>query len=114
MVDNDATVSLAALLSHSGRRDPYPHYAELHRHGQVCRLAAEDRYDIVVHGFEAANRVMRDPIFRVMDAEYPDRRGARWRDHPALRTLLGSIFFTDGPDHLRVRRLFSSVFTPRR
>jgi cytochrome P450 len=114
MVDNDATVSLAPLLSHSGRRNPYPHYAELHRHGQVCRLAEEDRYDIVVHGFEAANKVMRDPTFRVMDAEYPDRRGARWRDHPALRTLLGSIFFTDGPDHLRVRRLFSSVFTPRR
>jgi len=49
-----------------------------------------------------------------MDSEYPDRRAAPWRDHAALRTLLSSIFFTDGPDHARVRRAFSSVFTARR
>jgi len=109
------TVSLRQLLSREGRRDPYPHYTELHRHGPVCRLAGDEfRFDIVVHGFEAANKVMRDPVFRVMDADYPDRREAAWRDHPALRTLIASIFFTDGPDHLRVRRLFSQVFTPRR
>jgi cytochrome P450 len=109
------TVSLRQLLSRDGRRDPYPHYAELHRHGPVCRLTGDEyRFDIVVHGFDAANKVMRDPTFRVMDSEYPDRRGAAWREHPALRTLLASIFFTDGPEHLRVRRLFSQVFTPRR
>jgi cytochrome P450 len=109
------TVSLKDLLSHKGRRDPYPHYAELHRHGPVCRLVGDEyRFDIVVHGFDAANKVMRDPTFRVMDSEYPDRRGAAWRAHTALRTLLASIFFTDGPEHLRVRRLFSQVFTPRR
>src|SRR5512139_2246446 len=117
MVDQTtvATVSLRPLLSHDGRRDPYPHYAELHRHGPVARLVdGEYRFDIVVHGFDAANKVMRDQTFRVMDTEYPDRRGAAWRDHMALRTLLSSIFFTDGPEHLRVRRLFSQVFTPRR
>ncbi len=109
------TVSLRPLLSRDGRRNPYPHYAELHRHGPVCRLTEDGlRFDIVVHGFEEANRVMRDPLFRVMDADYPDRREAAWRDHAALRTLIASIFFTDGPEHLRVRRLFSQVFTPRR
>ncbi|HEU5469139.1 MAG TPA: cytochrome P450 [Actinophytocola sp.] len=109
------TVSLAALLSADGRRDPYPYYAELHRHGQLCRCEdPENRFDFVVHGFDAANKVMRDPTFRVMDADYPDRRSSPWRDHPALRTLLGSIFFTDGPDHQRVRRLLRQEFTPRR
>ncbi|MFL6145684.1 MAG: cytochrome P450 [Labedaea sp.] len=109
------TVSLRELLSRDGRRNPYPHYAELHRHGPVARLTGDEfRFDIVVHGFEAANKVMRDTAFRVMDADYPDRKNAAWREHTALRTLLASIFFTDGPEHLRVRRLFSQVFTPRR
>ncbi|HET9141146.1 cytochrome P450 [Actinophytocola sp.] len=109
------TVSLGALLSADGRRDPYPYYAELHRYGQICRCEdPENRFDFVVHGFDAANKVMRDPTFHVMDADHPDRRNSPWREHPALRTLLGSIFFTDGPDHVRVRRLFSQVFTPRR
>jgi cytochrome P450 len=110
-----ATDSLKALLSRPGRRNPYPHYAELHRHGPVCRLDSHEvRFDVVVHGFDAVNKVMRDPAFRVMDADYPDRRGAAWHHHPALRTLLASIFFTDGPHHVEVRRLFSQVFTPRR
>jgi cytochrome P450 len=110
-----ATVSLADLLSRQGRRDPYPFYAELHRAGPMCLLPArQDRFDLVVHGYDAVHRVMRDPTFRVMDAEYPDRRGLHWADHPALRTLTSSIFFTDGPAHRRTRRLFSQEFTPRR
>lgn len=114
-MDTVATASLKGLLSGEGRRDPYPYYAELHRSGPICRLAGkQDRFDLVVHGFDAVSKVMRDPTFRVMDTEYPDRRGAPWPDHPALRTLTTSIFFTDGPDHVRVRRLFSQVFTARR
>jgi cytochrome P450 len=74
----------------------------------------EHPFEFVVHGFDAASQVLRDPVFRVMDSDYPDRRAAPWQDHPALRTLLTSIFFTDGPDHTRVRRVFSSVFTARR
>ena len=68
----------------------------------------------VVHGYEATSQVLRDTTYRVMDTDYPDRRSAPWAEHPALRTLLHSIFFTDGPDHTRVRRVFSSVFTARR
>ena len=109
------TVSLKPLLSEAGRRDPYPHYAALHELGPVCRVAGGDHpFDFVVHGFEATSQVLRDTTFRVMDSDYPDRRAAPWQDHPALRTLLSSIFFTDGPDHARVRRVFSSVFTARR
>jgi cytochrome P450 len=108
------TVSLKPLLSEAGRRDPFPHYARLHEAGTVCRVAGDEQFDFIVHGFDATSQVLRDPVFHVMDAEYPDRRAAPWRDHSALRTLLSSIFFTDGPDHARVRRAFSSVFTARR
>ena len=84
--------------------------------GPVCRLnAPEIRFDVLVHGYDAANQVLRDPTFHVMDREYPDRRAsARWREHPALRTLLTSVFFTEGPYHVRTRKLFSQAFTARR
>jgi len=109
------TVSLKPLLSGVGRRDPYPHYARLHELGPVAAVpAGEHPFEFVVHGYDAVSQVLRDPVFRVMDSDYPDRRASPWRDHPALTTLLSSIFFTDGPDHIRVRRVFSSVFTARR
>lgn len=110
----EATVSLKGLLSDEGRRNPYPHYAELHRHGPVSRLARGERYHVVVNGYEAVDHVLRDTTFRMLDAEYLDRMRSPWRDHQALRTLVGSIFFANGPDHTRVRRMFSQVFTPRR
>ena len=109
------TVSLQGLLSRQGRRNPYPFYAELHRNGPVCRVdGKQDRFDIVVHGFDAVNTVLRDPTFRVVDAEYRDRGAAPWRHHPSLRVLSSSFMFTDGPDHHRVRRLYSQEFNPRR
>jgi cytochrome P450 len=109
------TVSLQGLLSKEGRQDPYPFYAELHDHGPVCRLdGKQDKFDVVVHGFDAVNKVLRDPTFRVMDSDYPDRRSVQWNHHVALRTLTASIFFTDGPEHHRARRLFSQEFTARR
>jgi len=108
-------VSLRPLLSAAGRRDPYAVYADLHKEGPVGRLdPAKDRYDLVVHGYDAVAGVLRDPAFGMLDAEVMDRGRAQWRYHPALRTLYGSIFFTNGPDHVRVRRLFSQVFTARR
>ena len=69
----------------------------------------------MVHGYDAVQQALRDPALHVMTSDYPDRRGAqRWRAHPALRTLVRSIFFTDGPDHARVRRLFAQAFSARR
>jgi cytochrome P450 len=109
-------VSLGALLSKQGRRDPNPFYAELHRQGPVCVLTdAAEKFDVVVHGYDAVHEALRDPALHVMTGDYPDRRGStRWRAHPALRVLVNSIFFTEGPDHTRVRRLFSQAFSARR
>ena len=110
----DAPMSLKDLLSDEGRRNPYAFYAQLHRRGEAFALGEGEAYDIVVHGYEAADRVLRDSTFRMLDAEYLDRTGTRWRDHPAVRTLQDSIFFANGGDHARVRRLFSQAFTARR
>ncbi|HYQ66425.1 cytochrome P450 [Actinophytocola sp.] len=109
-------VSLGALLSRQGRRDPNPFYAELHRQGPVCVLTdPAEKFDVVVHGYDAVHEALRDPALHVMTGDYPDRRGStRWRAHPALRVLVNSIFFTEGPDHARVRRLFSQAFSARR
>jgi cytochrome P450 len=110
------TASLKALLSKDGRRDPNPHYADLHRHGPVCLLPDPvDRFDVVVHGYDAVQQALRDQALHAMTSDYPDRRGSqRWRAHPALRTLVRSMFGTDGPDHARVRRQFAQAFTARR
>lgn len=115
-VHTGQTTSLRALLSKEGRRDPDPHYAELHALGPVCVLPDPvDRFDVVVHGYGAVQQALRDPALHVMTSEYPDRRGARrWQAHAALRTLVKSMFFTEGPDHTRVRRLFAQAFTARR
>ncbi|HET8658658.1 MAG TPA: cytochrome P450 [Micromonosporaceae bacterium] len=111
----ETVVSLRELLSGDGRRNPYAFYAQLHEQGPACRLdPRRDRYDLVVHGYDAVASVLRDPAFGMLDAAYMDRGRMQWRDHPALRTLYGSIFFANAPGHTRVRRQFSQVFTARR
>jgi len=106
--------SLKQLLSPEGRRDPFAYYAELHRRGPALRLDGADGYDVLVHGYDAVNQALRDPLLQMQDAPYLDRASPRWRRHTALVRLKDSIFFTNGEDHARVRRLFGQVFTPRR
>jgi cytochrome P450 len=112
-------VALGDLLSAEGRRDPYPFYAQLHRMGQACALdPAVDRYSAVVHGYEAIERVMRDPVFRMLDDAYLDQRaggqGALWRRRPSLQTLQRTVFFLNPPEHTRLRRPLAQAFTARR
>ena len=113
---SDAVVSLKALQSADWRRDPYAYYADLHRRGAAGRLdAVRDGYDVIVYGYDAVDRVLKDSAtFQLMDGEYMDGRASHWRDHTVLRILKDSVFFVNGAVHARMRRLFSSVFTPRR
>jgi cytochrome P450 len=109
-----AAVSLSGLISEEGRRDPYRFYARLHELGEALALGPADRYAVVVCGYDAVDRVLCDPAFRVPDAEYRDRIDPWWRDHPVVHTLLTAFPNVNGADHARVRRLFGQVFTPRR
>jgi cytochrome P450 len=111
---SESEVSLRELLGDAGRRNPYPFYARLHQLGEAVRLGPKERFAVAVCGYQTAGDVLRDPNFRVLDAEYLDRGRTRWRDHPVLRTLQTSVFNASGAEHARVRRLFSQAVTVRR
>ncbi|GAA1610741.1 cytochrome P450 [Catellatospora bangladeshensis] len=109
-----AEVSLASLHTDEVRRDPYPFYAELHRHGPVCRVEPGDRYSYVVHGYDAAAQVLRDSAtFKVMDETLLGAKPS-WEGNRAHAVFMNSVFFTNAPRHTRLRRMFNQTFTPRR
>ncbi|WP_329008113.1 cytochrome P450 [Micromonospora rifamycinica] len=108
------SVSLDDLLGDEVRRDPYPYYARLHELGEAAALPPTAPYAAVVHGYDAAHRVLRDPVFRVLDADHLDRSGLRWRDHPVIRTLQASMFNAPPEEHARLRQLFGQALTARR
>jgi cytochrome P450 len=109
-----AEVSLRELLTEQGRRDPHAFYSWLHEQGEAVPLSRTDRFAVAVCGYTAADEVLRDPNFRVLDEQFLDRGGPGWRSHPVLRVMQSSLFNASGADHARVRRLFSQAFTARR
>jgi cytochrome P450 len=104
----DAAEIFPALLTSEGRADPYPLYAALHELGDVI---AQDGL-VLVPGYDAANAVLRDPVFRVADAARYDEVMPGWRDHPSMSAE--SILTLNPPEHGRIRSLISHVFTQRR
>lgn len=100
---------LAALGSEAGRRDPMPLFAELHRIGPVCRLEpGSSPYAVVVNGYDAAQEALKDTRFHRLLSADPDPKDA------VLRRLGGSMMFRNEPDHVRMRKVFQAVLTPRR
>ncbi|MFG1815572.1 cytochrome P450 [Kribbella sp. NPDC049174] len=100
---------LAALGSEQGRRDPMPLFAELHRIGPVCRLEpGSSPYAVVVNGYDAAQEALKDTRFHRLLTADPDPQAS------VLRRLGGSMMFRNEPDHLRMRKVFQAVLTPRR
>src|SRR5687767_14316102 len=108
------TVSLATLHTDAVRRDPYAFYAQLHARGPVCAVTpGESRYSFVVHGYEAANQLLRSPDFKVNDRTRPDFTPT-WAEHRTEAVFMNSMFFSNEPRHSRMRRMFGQTFTPRR
>ncbi|MFF0264966.1 cytochrome P450 [Kribbella sp. NPDC004536] len=100
---------LAALGSEDGRRDPMPLFAELHRIGPVCRLRpGSSPYAVVVNGYDAAHDALKDTRFHRLLTADPDPKDS------VLRRLGGSMMFKNEPEHLRMRKVFQTVLTPRR
>lgn len=108
MPNKTAAEIFGSLLAPEGRADPYPLYAALHEQGAV--LDADGL--VLVHGYEAASAVLRDPAFRVGDAAYLDQTMPDWRDHPALTA--DSLLSLNPPEHTRIRSLLTKAFTARR
>jgi cytochrome P450 len=108
------TASLLPLLQAAGRSNPAPYYAELHRLGQAAALGPDDKHAAVVFGYDAVGRVLRDPVFRVLDAAFLDRSGTSWRRHAVLRVMQRSMFNAPPEAHARMRRPFSRALNARR
>jgi cytochrome P450 len=108
--------AIQSLRSGLGRQNPYLIYAELHGRGPVSAVerADNERYHFVVNGYDAVNQVLRDPSFLVTDGAMVERNGLKWREHPCLTALMTSMFFTNEPDHARMRGMYNQVITPRR
>lgn len=86
-----------------------PLFAELHRIGPVCRLTpGTSPYAFVINGYDAAQEALKDVRFHRLLTADPDPQD------PVLRHLGGSMMFRNEPDHLRMRKVFQAVLTPRR
>jgi cytochrome P450 len=106
---------LQGLFSAEGLEDPYRYYTDLRRHGPVSLIGGSGPYTAVVTGYDAVNQVLRDPRVRVTDDAFTDSHGgSAWREHPLLTALNNSMMYSNGERHVRARRLFQQVFTPRR
>src|SRR5215472_7025202 len=97
------------LLAPAGMADPYPLYAAVHEHGPIVRV---NEQLVLVPGYEIASSVLRDPAFRVPDAEVLDEMNPGWREHPSLDP--NSMLTLNDDPHSRIRSLFSRQFTKRR
>ncbi|MBO4209033.1 cytochrome P450 [Micromonospora echinofusca] len=106
----DITSVLAGLYSEDGRRDPYPHYADLHRLGPVSALPPRPLEGVPVAiacGYEVVDQVLRDP-------EWFKNTLPSEGEHQILNTFETSMMFTNPPTHGRMRQVFARAFTPRR
>jgi cytochrome P450 len=108
------TVSLSPLATPEIRLNPYPFYAQLHTLGPVCEVEeGTSRYHFVVHGYDATGRVLRDPVFKVVDSDFTGANPT-WEEEPTQAIFMNSVMFNNEPRHARMRRMFHQVFTARR
>ncbi len=99
------------LMTETGRANPYPLYAKLHEIGPASASGGNPNF-FVANGYREVNAVLRNPGFGRWD-EQPEP-GTEWAGHASLTSLNRSLLDLNPPDHTRIRRLMSAVFTPRR
>jgi cytochrome P450 len=103
---------MAELASPAGQADPYPLYERLRALGD-CLTGPDD--SLIVTGYRKSAALLREPRLRknpgslLTASGFPD-----WRERPALKLMFDSILMLNPPDHTRLRRLVSRVFTHRR
>jgi cytochrome P450 len=98
---------LHALLDPVMRLDPHPVLARLRA---ASPLVTPDG-TVVVGDYANCMGVMRDPVMGNDTLDSPRLRGLV--PNSGAKQVLDSIFFMDGEEHLRQRRLIAKAFTPR-
>jgi len=88
--------------------DPYPAYAQYLEDEPFFH--APSKY-WVVSRYAEVRQVVHDPRFS--RADFRARAHAVLGESPLARVLNGFLLFRDPPDHTRLRRLISQVFTPK-
>jgi cytochrome P450 len=101
---------IAALSTPPFPHDPYPLYAELRDLAPVYR---SDSGMWFASSYEAAATVLRSPAFGQGQGARMISQDPRYGDSAVLQALGQMITFIDPPDHTRLRRLVSRVFSPR-
>ncbi|HEV7963129.1 MAG TPA: cytochrome P450 [Actinoplanes sp.] len=106
----DAATAVASLLSPRAGVDPYPAYAAIRAHGPVLPAGGA----FFVTGYAAADQILRDSAMRAYDAPLIDQQWSDWRANRAVSLFADSMLRQNPPNHTRMRRLASGVFTARR
>jgi cytochrome P450 len=101
---------IRALTTPPFPHDPYPLYAELRDLAPVYR---SDSGMWFASSYEAAATVLRSPAFGQGQGARMISQDPRYGDSAVLQALGQMITFIDPPDHTRLRRLVSRVFSPR-
>ncbi len=102
---------VAPLLTPEGRVNPYPIYAAIR---EIAPFAPAGEGVFVATGYEVIDAVLRDARMQVQGAARLDVVAPGWEASRAVRSMARSVLFANAPDHTRVRRLASGVFTARR
>ncbi|MEV8505954.1 cytochrome P450 [Actinoplanes sp. NPDC051475] len=106
----DAAAAVEVLLSPGAGLDPYPAYSALRSQGPIVGQAGA----FFVTGWHAADAVLRDPAMIVFDAALLDQHWPDWRGNKGVALFADSMLKQNPPNHTRMRRLASGVFTARR
>lgn len=115
-MDDAAVFGAAAAIqelvtSPEARDNPYPHYERVRAAGPAVRVS--DSFLLLI-GHAEVDRALRDNRLLVADIAYMERLWPEWSEHASMRSLSRSLLQSNPPDHDRLRRLVSGVFTPRR
>ncbi|MGH7857411.1 MAG: cytochrome P450, partial [Candidatus Binatia bacterium] len=94
-----------------GRMDPYPLYHRLRELAPVHYSEAARAW--MLTRYEDGYSALRDPRLGKDFVERMDATRPWWRDRPSLARFEKTMLNIDGPEHTRLRRMVSKVFTFR-
>lgn len=106
----DLAAAVASLLSPKASMDPYPAYAALRSAGPIVGTGST----YFVSGYDAADSILRDPAMGTYDSRQLDEHFDDWRENLGVKLFVDSMLRQNPPNHTRMRRLASGVFTARR
>jgi cytochrome P450 len=105
----EAREAAEALLRSLDQPDPYPAYARLRR---LAPVYVPPEGPVLLTSYRAVWALLHSPLAgKNSDTRFRQLGLPNWREHAGLRMMYDSILQLDEPDHTRLRRLVSKVFT---